>query len=211
MLASKGISFEKVEEVFENVYNQTVIETLNAESMITGRGARGFSSKGEACIDVKTLCDTFVTNFNANMTKAIDEMNSSNTDMDLIDLDFDELNEIKDKDGNPVKSEIDFAASYANGTKIEGSPLDIKFKARHVVHKMQAQLLNKARNMCNANGVEFDKAIFDTIFNNASATALSKGIARDSIFKSSLNTRVFINTLTAEFKTNYTNWVEKKK
>ena len=68
--------------------------------MITGRGARGLSKKGKAYINVKTLCDTFVTNFNANIAKAIDEMNKSNTDMDTIDLDYSGLN--TDENGNPI-------------------------------------------------------------------------------------------------------------
>ena len=39
---------EVIETVFENIYNQSVADTLNAEGMITGRGARGLSKKGKA-------------------------------------------------------------------------------------------------------------------------------------------------------------------
>lgn len=53
MLEAKGIPFEKIETVFENIYNQSVQDTLNAEGMITGRGARGLSKKGKAYINIK--------------------------------------------------------------------------------------------------------------------------------------------------------------
>lgn len=179
MLKEKGIPFDKIAQVFENVYNQTAQDTLNAEGMITGRGARGLSKKGKAYINVKTLCDTFVTNFNANIAKAIDEMNKSNTDMDTIDLDYSGLN--TDENGNPIaENGEDFAALYASGKTItvkkKGADYYAKI-AEQLVNKMKSQMLAKAQNMCKANGIEFDNSVFETMFNNAKATAINTAVS----------------------------------
>ena len=179
MLKEKGIPFDKIAQVFENVYNQTAQDTLNAEGMITGRGARGLSSKGKAYIDVKTLCDTFVTNFNTNIAKAIDEMNASNKDMDTVDLDYSGLN--TDENGNPIaENGEDFAALYASGqtvtVKKKGADYYVKI-AEQLINKMKAQMLSKAQNMCAANGIEFDQSVFDTMFNNAKMTAINAGVS----------------------------------
>ena len=90
MLQEKGIPFERIEKVFENVYNQSAQDTLNEEGMITGRHRTWFKKQvGE--IDVKTMYDTFISNFNTNIASAIDEMNASDGDIDLIDLDLNAL------------------------------------------------------------------------------------------------------------------------
>lgn len=68
MLKEQGISFDKIATIFENVYNQTAQDVLNSEGMITGRGARGLSSKGKAYINVKTMLDNFTDNFKTNYT-----------------------------------------------------------------------------------------------------------------------------------------------
>ena len=98
MLEEKGISFDKIANIFENVYTQSVADTLNAEGMITGRGARGFSSKGHAYLNTKDCVDAFINTFNTNIAKAIDEMNGSNKDMDLWDIDYTQA--VTDENGN---------------------------------------------------------------------------------------------------------------
>lgn len=178
MLKEKGIPFEKIAQVFENVYNQTAQETLNADGMMSFRHKTWFR-KAKATIDVKTLCDTFVTNFNANIAKAIDEMNKSNTDMDTIDLDYSGLN--TDENGNPIaENGEDFAALYASGKTItvkkKGADYYAKI-AEQLVNKMKSQMLAKAQNMCKANGIEFDNSVFETMFNNAKATAINTAVS----------------------------------
>lgn len=177
MLKEKGIPFEKIAQVFENVYNQTAQETLNADGMMSFRHKTWFR-KAKATIDVKTLCDTFVTNFNANIAKAIDEMNASNTDMDTIDLDYSAMN--TDEEGNSVaENGEDFAALYASGktvtVKKKGADYYVKI-ANQLIDNMKRQMLAKAQAMCKANGIEFDNSVFDTMFNNAKLTALNAGV-----------------------------------
>ena len=180
MLKEQGISFDKIETVFENVYNQTAQEVLNSDGMITGRGARGLSRKGKAKIDVKTMIDTFVTTFNTNIAKAIDEMNKSSKDFDTIDIDFTQAG--KDENGNAIKDETtgaDLSTLYASGktitTKKHGADYYVSI-AEKMIDRMKSQMLKKAKAMCNANGVTFDESAFQSIFNNAKSIAVNTAV-----------------------------------
>ena len=178
MLEAKGIPFEKIETVFENIYNQSVQDTLNAEGMITGRGARGFSSKGHAYLNTKDCVDAFINTFNTNIAKAIDEMNASDKDMDTIDLDYTQAG--KDENGNPITQDgVDISTLYASGktltTKKKGEDYYVSL-AEKMIDNMKSQLLKKAKAMCDANGVTFDNKVFDTMFNNAKSIAINKGV-----------------------------------
>ena len=180
MLKEQGISFDKIENIFENVYNQTAQEVLNSDGMITGRGARGLSRKGKAKIDVKTMIDTFVTTFNTNIAKAIDEMNKSSKDFDTIDIDFTQAG--KDENGNAIKDETtgaDLSTLYASGktitTKKHGADYYVSI-AEKMIDRMKSQMLKKAKAMCNANGVTFDESAFQSIFNNAKSIAVNTAV-----------------------------------
>ena len=178
MLEAKGIPFEKIETVFENIYNQSVADTLNAKGMITGRGARGLSKKGKAYINIKNIVDSFVNTFNTNIAKAIDEMNASDKDMDTIDLDYTQAG--KDENGNPITQDgVDISTLYASGktltTKKKGEDYYVSL-AEKMIDNMKSQLLKKAKAMCDANGVTFDNKVFDTMFNNAKSIAINKGV-----------------------------------
>lgn len=178
MLEAKGIPFEKIETVFENIYNQSVQDTLNAEGMITGRGARGLSKKGKAYINIKNMVDSFVNTFNTNIAKAIDEMNASDKDMDTIDLDYTQAG--KDENGNPITQDgVDISTLYASGNKLttkkKGADYYVSL-AEKMIDNMKSQLLKKAKAMCDANGVTFDNKVFDTMFNNAKSVAINKGV-----------------------------------
>ena len=180
MLKKQGISFDKIETIFENVYNQTALEVLNSDGMITGRGARGLSSKGKAKIDVKTMIDTFVTTFNTNITKAVDEMNKSSKDFDTIDIDYTQAG--KDENGNAIKDETtgaDLSTLYASGktitTKKHGADYYVSI-AENMIDRMKSQMLKKAKAMCNANGVTFDESAFQSMFNNAKSIAVNTAV-----------------------------------
>lgn len=178
MLEAKGIPFEKIETVFENIYNQSVADTLNAEGMITGRGARGLSKKGKAYINIKNMVDSFVNTFNTNIAKAINEMNASDKDMDTIDLDYTQAG--KDENGNPITQDgVDISTLYASGNKLttkkKGADYYVSL-AEKMIDNMKSQLLKKAKAMCDANGVTFDNKVFDTMFNNAKSVAINKGV-----------------------------------
>ena len=180
MLKEQGTTFDKIENIFENVYNQSAQEVLNSDGMITGRGARGCSSKGKAYINVKTMIDNFVTTFNTNITKAVDEMNKSSKDMDTIDIDYSQAG--KDENGNAIKDETtgeDLSTLYATGktitTRKHGADYYVSI-AEKMVDRMKSQMLKKARAMCSANGVEFDEIVFKTMFNNAKSIAVNAAV-----------------------------------
>lgn len=180
MLKEQGTTFDKIENIFENVYNQSAQEVLNSDGMITGRGARGCSSKGKAYINVKTMIDNFVTTFNTNITKAVDEMNKSSKDMDTIDIDYSQAG--KDENGNAIKDETtgeDLSTLYATGktitTRKHGADYYVSI-AEKMVDRMKSQMLTKARAMCSANGVEFDETVFKTMFNNAKSIAVNAAV-----------------------------------
>ena len=156
MLEEKGISFDKIANIFENVYTQSVADTLNAEGMITGRGARGFSSKGHAYLNTKDCVDAFINTFNTNIAKAIDEMNGSNKDMDLWDIDYTQA--VTDENGNIDQKMLNAIQDGDTVTKI-GRKDSVKEDAEKMLDRLQSTMRMKAKAMCDANGVEFDLTV----------------------------------------------------
>lgn len=180
MLAEKGVSFDKVATIFENVYNQSITETLNSDGMITGRGARGLGKKGKAYINIKDCVDTFITTFNTNIAKEMDAYNASDKDFDTIDLDFTQAG--KDENGNTITDEAtgkDVSELYASGetitTRKRGADYYVTL-AEQMVDNMKAQMQAKAKAMCTANNIEFDLTIFTTMFNNAKSIAVNAAV-----------------------------------
>lgn len=213
MLESKGIPFDKIAAVFENVYNQSISDTLNADGMITGRGARGLSSKGHAYLNTKDCIDAFITTFNTNIAKAVDEMNASNTDFDLQDLDYTQMG--NNEEGQPVDQNL--VNAYNKNKSITTDQKTALQDTVNIINRMKPQLLAKAKAMCDANGVAFDNEIFTKLFNNASAAAratikLSMGLENfKPIMNGTMNPRTIMDTLTNNFKTSFTAWVETEK
>ena len=210
MLEAKGIPFEKIETVFENIYNQSVADTLNAEGMITGRGARGLSKKGKAYINIKNMVDSFVNTFNTNIAKAIDEMNGSNKDMDLWDIDYTQT--VTDDDGN-VDQEL--LEAMQDGSSISGEYAFVyELKAEKMIDKLQSTMLMKAKAMCDANGIEFDLTVFNTMFNNAKSSAVASSIETKDVAigfqmftEATINPQNLVKTFMTNFKDSYTAWV----
>jgi len=204
MLEEKGISFDKIANIFENVYTQSVADTLNAEGMITGRGARGFSSKGHAYLNTKDCVDAFINTFNTNIAKAIDEMNGSNKDMDLWDIDYTQA--VTDENGNIDQKMLDAIQDGDTVTRIGRKEED----AEKMIDRLQSTMLMKAKAMCDANGVEFDLTVFNTMFNNAKSSAVAGSIeTKKALFLSitTINPQNLIKTFTTNFKDSYTVWV----
>ncbi len=204
MLEEKGISFDKIANIFENVYTQSVADTLNAEGMITGRGARGFSSKGHAYLNTKDCVDAFINTFNTNIAKTIDEMNGSNKDMDLWDIDYTQA--VTDENGNIDQKMLDAIQDGDTVTRIGRKEED----AEKMIDRLQSTMLMKAKAMCDANGVEFDLTVFNTMFNNAKSSAVAGSIeTKKALFLSitTINPQNLIKTFTTNFKDSYTVWV----
>ncbi len=241
ILKEKGIPFDKVASVFENIYNQTALEVINSDGIIS----IDYDSQNSyfdhhfytSHINIKTLLDTFNTTFNTNFAKAIDEMNVSNKDMDITDLDFSQAS--KDENGTTIKDEAtgkDLSTLYASGknisTKDKGSDYYTS-TAEKMVERMKSQMLKKAHAMCEANGINFDEKTFESMFNNAKSVAVNTAIrgrgieANNSVINKNdskylnilqkivlkdssctLNVKTLLDTFAENFKTNYTTWVE---
>ena len=210
MLEEKGISFDKIANIFENVYTQSVADTLNAEGMITGRGARGLSKKGHAYLNTKDCVDAFITTFNTNIAKAIDEMNASDKDMDLWDIDYTQT--VTDDDGN-VEQEL--LEAMQDGSSISGEYAFVyELKAEKMIDKLQSTMLMKAKAMCDANGIEFDLTVFNTMFNNAKSSAVASSIETKDVAigfqmftEATINPQNLVKTFMTNFKDSYTAWV----
>ena len=212
MLEEKGISFNKIANIFENVYTQSVADTLNAEGMITGRGARGLSSKGHAYLNTKDCVDAFINTFNTNIVKTIDEMNGSNKDMDLWDIDYTQA--VTDENGNVDQEMLNAIQDGDTVTKI-GRKDSGKEAAEKMIYRLHSTMLMKAKAMCDANGVEFDLTVFNTMFNNAKSSAVAGSIETKNVFisymqlvpETTINPQDLIKTFTTNFKDSYTVWV----
>ena len=179
MLEAKGIPFEKIEQVFENIYNTSFTEVFNTDGMVSSKHKTWFK-KGKASVNVKDFVNQFITTFNTNIEKAITSMNASDKDMDTIDLDFSQAG--KDENGNAIKDETtgqDLSTLYASGktitTQKHGADYYVSV-AEKMVDRMKSQMLAKAKAMCTANGVEFDESVFNTMFNNAKSIAVNAAV-----------------------------------
>lgn len=209
MLESKGMKFEDIKTEFDNVWTQSIEDALNTDGMITGRGARGLSSKGKAYINIKDMVNKFDEVFQASIKTAVDAKVEANKtgEMYLGDLDLSAIN-IEDKSGKLTNArELYF---NGNSTFCHGSNYFTKI-AEQMIDKLKDQMLTKAKTMCSKKGVTFDQSSFDKIFNSAKMQGVSTSQQSSVMLKilniSCLNTQNLVNTFTEQFKTNYTNWV----
>lgn len=202
MLQEKGISFDKVATVFENVYNQTINETLQQDGISI---KLGFSS----IVKNDVLISAFITNFNTNIAEAINNMNASESDLNFQDIDYSLA--VTDENG---KVDEKLAEALNSGT-----PVTILTRrdeedntAEKMIDRLQSSILIKAKTMCEANGIDFDASVFSTMFNNAKLAALNSGGATDKKVLGGLltiiNPQMLIEEFIKNFQESYTAWVE---
>ena len=217
MLEKNGISADKIDNVFENVYNDALNETLNGiGSTKTNHKWLNKKKTYASNVGMQEIVTNFINTFNTKIAAAIDEMNKSDSDFDTIDLDFTQAGK--------VQAGHDLSALYASGKSVttRGKGADYYDSiADNMIERMKSQMLTKAKAMCTANGVKFDESVFTTMFNNAKASAKKAGVSGESIIygypsfkpfsRSTIDTRTLLDTFLEQFKTNYTDWVEKQK
>ena len=210
-LKSQGIIYtDEFSDIFNSAYSDAVTQALNSDGMITGRGARGLSKKGHAYLNTKDCVDAFITTFNTNIAKAIDEMNASDKDMDLWDIDYTQT--VTDDDGN-VDQEL--LEAMQDGSSISGEYAFVyELKAEKMIDKLQSTMLMKAKAMCDANGIEFDLTVFNTMFNNAKSSAVASSIETKDVAigfqmftEATINPQNLVKTFMTNFKDSYTAWV----
>ena len=231
MLEKNGISADKIDNVFENVYNDALNETLNGiGSTKTNHKWLNKKKTYASNVGMQEIVTNFINTFNTKIAAAIDEMNKSDSDFDTIDLDFTQAGKVQageeGTEGEAVTDDNghDLSALYASGKSVttRGKGADYYDSiADNMIERMKSQMLTKAKAMCTANGVKFDESVFTTMFNNAKASAKKAGVSGESIIygypsfkpfsRSTIDTRTLLDTFLEQFKTNYTDWVEKQK
>ena len=228
ILNKKGVSFDKVASIFENVYTQTATQVLNSEGMIT------FDSYGKGCVNVQKLFDTFATTFNTNIENTINQLNGNDKDAVVDDFNVDDLDYSligKDENGESIIDEAtgkDLSTLYESGETITANKAGANYynlTADRLIEQMKSQMVKKAYNMCKSVGIEFDAKSFKTLFNSAKSTAIQAGVESSNSLLSvkeaingilngtdykncSLNVKTLIDTFTDAFTTDYSAWVE---
>ena len=227
MLEKNGISADKIDNVFENVYNDALNETLNGiGSTKTNHKWLNKKKTYASNVGMQEIVTNFINTFNTKIAAAIDEMNKSDSDFDTIDLDFTQAGKVQageeGTEGEAVTDDNgnDLSALYASGKSVTTLKKGANYNdsiADNMIERMKSQMLTKAKAMCTANGIAFDESVFTTMFNNAKASAKKAGVSGEQLIvpgfftSSKLNTRTLLDTFAEQFKTNYTNWVEKQK
>ncbi len=219
MLESQGLSFDKVEVIFENVYNSTLAEILDGVESYKSNSAWLNKNKKYTSNDgIQTIVQNFITAFNTNIAAAIDEMNASSTDMDLQDIDYAQAAEEAGVSEGVLEA-------LKNGDEVSictvqnGSELDVS-SAEDLLDALESQLKRKAISMCDANGIEFDENVFNTIFANSKGSTIADYVTV-SVYNAKMinlkqeydtfNPSTLMTMFTNDFKTSYTAWVEKQK
>ena len=137
-----GLSFDKIETIFNNVYNYSV-NNLPESAKITSENNNWPYNKNNT-IDI----NAFVEFFNSNMTKALDEMNKSDKDFDLQNIDISNIS--------------DFNSKYFSTYYMRNG-----FIAPDILENLKPDIEKEAQKMCDSNGITFDSAKFNEILENA--------------------------------------------
>lgn len=139
-MAAQGLSFSDIETVFNNVYNDSVneyVDTLDlAKTSSTRLKKLRLGTIGQ--IDMQD----FIAVFNNNMAKAIEEINKSDTDFDIQNIDM----------TSPIASMI------CSGR----GPI-----ANKALRKFMPYVEAEAQRMCQANNITYDSQIFNQIYSQA--------------------------------------------
>ena len=237
MLEAKGIPFEKIETVFENIYNQSVQDTLNAEMNASDKDMdtidldytqAGKDENGNPItqdgVDISTLyasgktlttkkkgedyyvslAEKMIDNMKSQLlkkAKAMCDANGVTFDNKVFDTMFNNAKSIAINKGvTGVNAE---GASVSFGGIAAGTGAGV---AGGVAHAAITVAAAKAGGLAGSFGGPAGIAI------GAGIGAIVGGIA--SLFGSgnhsscTLDTKTLLDTLTNEFKTNYTAWVE---
>lgn len=206
-LIAKGVPADKLDQVFENIFTQSAWET--ADACVARTNKRWLNKNKKAGFNTKDLVDKFIEIFNQNMAATIGEMNKSNTDMDLQDVDW----------GHVADENSEIAKAIESGETLEikgeGSAYYVEM-ATEMINKLKSTMMSKAMAMCKANGIEFNKDAFDNIFDNAKGLAVVNNTdGRHGTWfrksKSTFNPQQMLKDFATNFESSYTAWVESQK
>lgn len=176
MLESKGMKFDDIKTEFDNIWSQSIEDTLNTDGMVTGRGARGFSKKGHAYINIKDMVDKFDELFQASIKTTMNAKVQANKtgEMYLGDLDLSAIN-VEDEKGTLTNARDLYFSGKTVTTKKHGADYYVKL-AEQMIDQLKTQMMTKAKAMCAKKGVTFDEGTFNKFFNNAKKLAVNSAV-----------------------------------
>ena len=208
-LEAKGIPFERIETVFETAFNEA---SANAVSACVMPRSRFFFGLSKSSYNVQDLVSTFTTQFNKIISTTVDEMNASNLDMDIQDIDYTKA--ITDDNGNvnPLLQD----ALETGATLVDSVPRrkaeQYKDLAQEMTNKLKSTMLAKSMAMCEANGIEFNNEAFGNVFDYAQNMAILSSTSEKNQWlglrkKLSFNPQNCLEMFTETFKNGFTDWV----
>ena len=176
MLESKGMKFDDIKTDFENIWTQSLEDALNSDGIITGRGARGFSKKGHAYINIKDMVNKFDEIFQTNIKTTMDAKVQANKtgEMYLGDLDLSAIN-MEDDSGTLQNARELYFSGKTVKTRKRGADYYTKL-AEQMIDNLKTQMMTKAKAMCAKKGVTFDEASFNKMFSSAKKLAVSSAV-----------------------------------
>ena len=176
MLESKGMKFDDIKTDFENIWSQSLEDALNSDGIITGRGARGFSKKGHAYINIKDMVNKFDEIFQTNIKTTMDAKVQANKtgEMYLGDLDLSAIN-MEDDSGTLQNARELYFSGETVKTRKRGADYYTKL-AEQMIDNLKTQMMTKAKAMCAKKGVTFDEASFNKMFSSAKKLAVSSAV-----------------------------------
>ncbi len=176
MLESKGMKFDDIKTEFDNIWSQSIEDTLNTDEIVTGRGARGLSKKGHAYINIKNMVDKFDELFQASIKTTMNAKVQANKtgEMYLGDLDLSAIN-VEDEKGTLTNARDLYFSGKTVTTKKHGADYYVKL-AEQMIDQLKTQMMTKAKAMCAQKGVTFDEGTFNKFFNNAKKLAVNSAV-----------------------------------
>jgi len=195
MLVSKGIEPSKIKNVFNNVFDESVLEVASGVNLFKD--------------GVKDVVTNFIEIFNTKIVTAIDEMNQSNKDFDVSDIDMGEVAANAQVLGRvPLELvEVMQTGSNIGNIGILGETKVERDYCQALSEGLKPQVKQKARTMCEVNGINFDEKVFTAMYENA----IGMVSAETDMNPKNFNPNAFVRKIVNQFKLDYTNWVDKQK
>ena len=208
IISQKSLSddnINKIMRVFDNVYTDCInsdsisgLTTVDASEMsisdvLTGSIIIGIRDiVAEITSNVLT---SFIQMLNDSMIEALNDMNASEQDLDIQDIDYSNIG-----NGNSTVQ-----TAYELGSNLTAGS-DMGTKLKRMINNLKNQFSTKARRMCSENNVSYNSSAFNRIFNNSRNLAIitSQTLAALS---HSYNPRNAVIAFTTEFKSAYTSWI----
>ena len=202
-LLQYGIPADKIENIFENMYTASVIQTVESGAAYGTRGRWGYNT---SFTDVSSVVSMFIENFNVNIMAALGEAGSSWRDMDMVDVDYRQGLEYSSYGRDVIdamENNDDVDATTRNGAKRN---------AENLIENLRGQMQQKAQELCSANGVSFRSSQFNSIFKQAKKAAVASSVQETDNSNGysrryTYNPNELFTAFSAIFTESYTGWV----